>query len=154
MNKELYLNLGGLRGERANHWKTVNLDDDADIIHDLNVIPWPFKNDSVDAIYCSNTLEHLTADLDKIMREVKRILRPYGIATFIFPNFMFINYRVQYLLGQPNNYNHGGHNKTLVFDYVKYAGLNAGLKPMLEKWHFIHCRFYKRHIKLDFKKII
>lgn len=45
---------------------------DADIIHDLNVYPYPFEEDVFDSIICDNVLEHLN-DVIKTMDEIWRI---------------------------------------------------------------------------------
>jgi ubiquinone/menaquinone biosynthesis C-methylase UbiE len=48
-----------------------------DKVHDLNVFPYPFANNTFTEILCYATLEHLK-DTDKIMREFHRILKPGG----------------------------------------------------------------------------
>lgn len=51
--------------------------DAADIVHDLNIYPWPFEDNSIDEILCSHYIEH-TKDLDKFMDEIYRIMKkPY-----------------------------------------------------------------------------
>ena len=49
-----------------------------DIVHDLNVFPWPLESGSFDKVLMLNILEHLD-DTIKVMREVYRILKPGGI---------------------------------------------------------------------------
>ena len=58
----------------------------ADIIHDLNSFPYPFKKDSVDTVYIDNTLEHLD-DPISVMDELHRILKPKGLVKVIVPYF-------------------------------------------------------------------
>lgn len=48
-----------------------------DMTIDLDILPWPFKNESVDEVLMRDTLEHLTFP-DKQIREVRRILKPGG----------------------------------------------------------------------------
>ncbi len=55
-----------------------------DIVHDLEVYPWPFANDSVYEIYCSHYVEHVR-DLIKFMDECYRILQPLGLMTIVCP---------------------------------------------------------------------
>ncbi len=43
-----------------------------DVVHDLNIFPWPFKDNSVDAIVMNNILEHLK-DITSVMKELWRI---------------------------------------------------------------------------------
>lgn len=45
---------------------------DADVIHDLNTIPYPFDDNMFDCIICDNVIEHLD-DVMKTMDELWRI---------------------------------------------------------------------------------
>ena len=58
----------------------------ADVIHDLNVFPYPFQDATFDEIYLDNTLEHLD-DVLKVMEEVHRISKPGGLVKVIVPYF-------------------------------------------------------------------
>ena len=58
----------------------------ADIIHNLNIFPYPFEDSSFDEIYLDNTLEHLD-DVLGVMEEVHRICKPGGIVKVIVPYF-------------------------------------------------------------------
>jgi SAM-dependent methyltransferase len=58
----------------------------ADIVHDLNIIPWPLENDKFDLILCRHILEHLLAT-DKIMEELYRICKPGGKLVIEVPHF-------------------------------------------------------------------
>src|SRR6266566_7993503 len=64
-----------------------------DVVHDLDQVPWPFADESVDYIWASHVLEHV-ASLERTIREVHRILRvggvlevrvPYGIKSLFNP---------------------------------------------------------------------
>jgi len=57
-----------------------------DRVHDLNRFPYPFKDNSAELILLNNVLEHLKADFDKIMNEIKRILKPNGKVIIIVPH--------------------------------------------------------------------
>jgi predicted SAM-dependent methyltransferase len=57
-----------------------------DIVHDLNVYPWPIEDNSVDEAWCSHYIEH-TPDLMKFMNEVHRIMKPGAKVTFISPYY-------------------------------------------------------------------
>lgn len=48
-----------------------------DVVHDLEVFPWPFEDNSIDEARCSHYIEH-TKDLFKWFDEVYRILKPGG----------------------------------------------------------------------------
>ena len=58
----------------------------ADVIHDLNVFPYPFEDASVDHVYLDNALEHLD-DVLRVMEEVYRIVKPGGTVKVIVPYF-------------------------------------------------------------------
>ena len=57
-----------------------------DFVHDLNKVPYPFKDNSFDLIFANHVLEHLTLDLDKIMVELTRICKSSGKITVEVPN--------------------------------------------------------------------
>lgn len=54
----------------------VNLDivklPNVDVVHDLDKFPWPFKNNTFEAVYCDNVLEHLSS-IVKPVEEIWRI---------------------------------------------------------------------------------
>ena len=52
---------------------------------DMNKLPYPFKDSSVDEILCSHILEHLYIPIYEIMKELHRILKPKGILTIKLP---------------------------------------------------------------------
>jgi predicted SAM-dependent methyltransferase len=67
-----------------------------DIVHDLNVYPWPIETASVEVAFCSHYVEHIPMDfIDHMGRkkeaffaffdEVNRILVPGGQITIIAP---------------------------------------------------------------------
>lgn len=58
----------------------------ADVIHNLNVFPYPFKDDEFDEIYIDNVLEHLD-DPMRVMEEVHRICKLGGRVKVIVPYF-------------------------------------------------------------------
>jgi len=57
-----------------------------DIIHDLDIIPYPFTDNSVDEIHFYHIIEHLHEPLKKI-EEIYRILKPGGILNMRAPHF-------------------------------------------------------------------
>ena len=57
-----------------------------DIVHDLNTFPYPFLENSVDAINMDNVLEHLV-DPIRVIGEIHRILKVGGKATIKVPYF-------------------------------------------------------------------
>ena len=59
---------------------------DADIIHDLNVFPYPFPDNEFDEIYLDNVLEHLDNPI-RVMEEIHRIGKTGSIVKIIVPYF-------------------------------------------------------------------
>ena len=58
----------------------------ADIEHDLQIFPWPIKDNSFDLILCRHVLEHLR-ELDRVMEEIYRIGRPNCRIVIDVPHF-------------------------------------------------------------------
>ena len=48
-----------------------------DVVHDLNQVPWPFKDNQFDSIICHHVLEHLN-NFSAAMRELYRICGKAG----------------------------------------------------------------------------
>lgn len=74
----------------------ISEDTTADIIWDLNQYPWPFEDNSIDEIYCSNYVEHIPHDIQngskldgliQFMNECYRILKPDGKMTILAPYY-------------------------------------------------------------------
>lgn len=61
-----------------------------DIVHDLNKIPYPFKEDSFEIIYANQVLEHLEIPLDEIIQELCRICKPKGRIKITVPHAMSV----------------------------------------------------------------
>ena len=40
-------------------FKGIDIAGDADIVHDLNDLPWPIKTSSVEQVFCSHYVEHI-----------------------------------------------------------------------------------------------
>jgi len=59
---------------------------DADVIHDLNVFPYPFADNEIDEIFLDNVLEHLD-DPMRVMQEIHRISKVNGSVKIIVPYF-------------------------------------------------------------------
>lgn len=68
----------------------VNVDVDprtgADVLHDLNVVPYPFPDARFDVVYATHVLEHLE-DPFAAMGEWRRLLRPGGEIHVKVPHF-------------------------------------------------------------------
>lgn len=79
------LNFGGVKGEKSYSWMNVGLGEDSGILHDLNVYPLPFYENSIDEIYCSHVLEHLKEPLE-FLKECYRIMKPGARMTIRVPH--------------------------------------------------------------------
>jgi len=44
----------------------------ADVVHDLNVVPWPFPDGAFDNVYAFDVLEHVD-DVVKTLEELHRV---------------------------------------------------------------------------------
>ena len=59
-----------------------------DVIHDLTVFPYPFEDNTIDALYACHFVEHLDgAERMKFMDECYRILKPGGKMRLIHPYY-------------------------------------------------------------------
>jgi SAM-dependent methyltransferase len=58
----------------------------ADVIHDLDVFPWPFPDRSFDRIVCSHVLEHLRTPW-RAMKELERLARPGALVEIATPHY-------------------------------------------------------------------
>ncbi len=73
----------------------VNLDLAAlpgvDVVHDLDVYPWPLEAEAFDEIECLDILEHLR-ELPDAMRELHRVCAPGGRVRIRGPHFTSYNW--------------------------------------------------------------
>lgn len=58
-----------------------------DVVWDLNILPWPWKDNEFDFINSSAVFEHLDIDLFACMAECWRILKPEGIVRVKLPHW-------------------------------------------------------------------
>ncbi len=57
-----------------------------DVVHDLNIFPYPFDDNSADHIEMTHVLEHLDKPF-LVMQELHRILKPGGTLYIAVPHF-------------------------------------------------------------------
>jgi len=91
----LRLNLGS-GSKPKDGYLNVDLDGwpGVDEIVDLNVLPWPWEDDSVESVFAQDSLEHLCPlgrsmgqmNIIAIIQEIWRILLPGGVAELIVPS--------------------------------------------------------------------
>lgn len=66
----------------------VRCDEGVDIVHDLTIFPYPFEDNSVDALHASHFVEHLDGpERMKFMDECYRILKPGGKMRLTHPYY-------------------------------------------------------------------
>jgi ubiquinone/menaquinone biosynthesis C-methylase UbiE len=58
----------------------------ADVLHDLNVFPYPFRDNEFQEIHCDSILEHLD-DFFRVMSELYRIACPGGVIHIKVPYY-------------------------------------------------------------------
>ena len=58
-----------------------------DKVHDLNKLPYPFKDNSFDEIYASHVLEHLDVEWFAFIKELNRLLKKGGRIIVKVPHF-------------------------------------------------------------------
>ncbi len=64
----------------------VNIKGVVDVVHDLNILPYPFKSSSIKEVHMYHVLEHLDNPL-QVLEEIHRILKPGGIINIRVPHF-------------------------------------------------------------------
>jgi len=104
----MMLNLGGGLTKKEG-FTNVDILKGADVQHDLNKAPYPFKDNSIDYIFCSHTLEHLK-EPELFFREVQRILKKGGACEIIVPHYKH--------LGAYSNFGHRGFYEPNAIDNV------------------------------------
>ena len=86
MNR-MSIDLGcGMRKEKGAIGIDINPATKADIIHDLNVFPYPLEDNKFDIIFCYDILEHL-ADTVRVMEEIYRFAKPNAIVIIKVPHY-------------------------------------------------------------------
>ena len=99
MKNELRVNLGS-GGLPLEGYINVDMNPDSpnvDIVHNLDIYPWPFEDDSVDEVSMVHCLEHLD-DHNRGMKEIYRILKKGAKAKLIVPHFTW-----QYAYADPTH---------------------------------------------------
>lgn len=61
-----------------------------DVVHDLNVYPWPFADGLFDRVHAEDVLEHLDSVV-MAMDEIWRVLQPGGVVWIRGPDFRGVN---------------------------------------------------------------
>src|SRR5687768_1431325 len=86
MKKIVNLGCGKVRIPNSVGVDRVKIDKYVDVVHDLDIVPYPFKSNSVDEIHFYHVLEHLHQPMKKL-EEIHRILKPGGVLHMRVPHF-------------------------------------------------------------------
>ncbi len=65
------------------------ISDDANLVEaeypEINVLSLPYKNGSFDYVICDQVLEHIEGNMEIAVSEIRRVLKPGGMAVFASP---------------------------------------------------------------------
>ena len=87
MEKELKIDFGcGIDKRPGFTGVDIDPNSHADIIHDLEKVPYPFEESSVSEINSDHNIEHLD-DLGRCFNEIHRIAKPGALFTLNFPHY-------------------------------------------------------------------
>jgi len=136
-----------------------------DVVHDLDVFPWPFGDNTFDLIFAHSVFEHLE-DQIAVVEEMARILKPGGRVVINVPHFRCVDAftdstHTHFFTTQSMDYYIEG--KALSnYEYTKVRFKEIGLwfgwpqpsKNLIVRWFksYIkrHQRFYDKHLSLLF----
>lgn len=146
----------------------VNLDfvkqKGVDVVHNLSIFPWPFKDNTFDEVFCSHVLEHFN-DLEKLMLEIKRISKSGAIINVHVPHFscgltyrdpthktFFSYFTFDYYMKENNHYKKEDKlcfiqivNRKLNFTRFAFLFLNKIFNPIIN----LNPEIYERFFLLD-----
>ncbi|MBN2508231.1 MAG: hypothetical protein JXQ71_16220 [Verrucomicrobia bacterium] len=106
---------------------------DADLVCDLNEIPWPLEADWFEEVFANNVVEHL-ANLPAILTEIHRVSRHGALLHIRTPHFASLS-----SWEDPTHVNHLSLDS---FDYFCGSTRHVG--------HYTRCRFEVVRKKLHF----
>ena len=112
----------------------ISPDSDADIVHDLNKVPYPFSEGEFGYVYADNVLEHLE-DVIKVLEELHRITSDGAAIKIIVPFF-----RSHYAFIDPT---HRHFFTVRSFDYFDPA------KDFNKYYKYSRCCFNVRKVAFD-----
>lgn len=121
-----------------------NPDSRADVLADLDVFPYPFRDSSFDRVYAAHVIEHV-GDVMRTMEEFYRLVRPGGTIYLATPHYTdFSSFCDPTHRWHLNSYsfryfgkNHGG------FDYYSRIGLTETKVrvKLLALWRYLGFEF-------------
>lgn len=129
-----------------------------DVVHDLDVYPWPFADATFDRIECFDILEHLR-ELPDAMRELHRIAAPGGVVHIKGPHFTSYTWptdpthRRAFAINTFEFFARNSlHDREYYFDFA-FSAVTTRLirfqKVWYQPWNWIVERLINRHRKLQ-----
>lgn len=108
---------GAVNHDRVRHHDYV------DVTHDLDVLPWPWSDESFDRIVALDVMEHLKLDVQQWLDECWRILLPDGVLVLRLPAWDHpVSHRdpTHRLFGHPEMFDYWDRRTSLHRDYGSY----------------------------------
>lgn len=135
------------------------------VVHNLDVFPWPFHDSEFDLIFAHNVFEHLS-DQIAVMQEMWRILKPKGRIVITVPYFrsvdaftdpthkhFFTSRSLDYYLHSGGLAEYEYTNKKFIKKGFWYGWPQRSQNPLVNVFkRFItkHSRWYDSHLSLLF----
>ena len=113
---------GAVQHDRVKHRPEI------DVVWDLDILPWPWPDNSFDTIVACSVLEHLRINLIESVNECWRILRPGGVLHVKLP---YWNSSASYC--DPTHYWHFDLRTCDLFDPDTKYGHDYQFYP-IQKW--------------------
>ena len=105
-----------------------------------NINDIPLESDSLDAVMCSEVLEHVDSPQESI-EELIRVLKPGGVMALSVPRFM--PELLCWKLSKEYSKTPGGHVRIFKHNQLKKLGVNNGLEYQSFHWaHGLHSPYW------------
>lgn len=125
------------------------------VLHDMNKLPLPFENNSMDKVYMIDVLEHLERSPEEVLKEIFRILRPKCKLIIRVPNAYSWKNRILFLFGHLPDTFRPQHKRFFSYHHLDMLMRNAGLVTKRNKKIYIPqsiLNIYKFSIDLEGEK--
>lgn len=112
-----------------------------DVVHDIQELPLPFKNEEFEEILCNDVFEHLT-DYIPVLKDLYRILKGGGKLTVRVPHFT-----------SRNNFVDPTHKKLFSSYTFDFFAANSLFSKAKERGYYFDFRFSSiKSIKITFER--